>query len=42
MEEFNMEKFKQAIENEKLTREEFLPLWNEFKESLNSGKIRVA
>ena len=37
-----MEKFKQAIENEKLTREEFLPLWNEFKESLNSGKIRVA
>lgn len=37
-----MEKYIKMIENEKLTREEFLPVWSEFKKDLNSGKIRVA
>lgn len=37
-----MEKYIEMLENENLTREEFLPVWNEFKQDLNKGKIRVA
>lgn len=37
-----MENYLKLLENEKLTREEFLPVWEEFKNDLNSGKIRVA
>ncbi len=38
-----MEKqYVQMIEKEGLTREEFLPVWKEFKRQLNNGEIRVA
>ena len=37
-----MEKYMKNLENKDLTREEFLPIWKEFKEDLNTGKIRVA
>ena len=37
-----MKKYIEMIEKENLTREEFLPLWNEFKQDLNKGNIRVA
>lgn len=37
-----MEKYISMCEKENLTREEFLPVWKEFKEDLNNGKIRVA
>lgn len=37
-----MEKYMKILEKEDLTREEFLPIWKEFKEDLNTGKIRVA
>ena len=37
-----MEKYISMCSNENLTREEFLPVWDEFKKDLNSGKIRVA
>ena len=29
------------IEKEELTREEFLPVWKNFKDGLNKGEIRV-
>ena len=32
----------EMIEKENLTKEEFLPLWEKFKEGLNKGEIRVA
>ena len=34
------EKF--LVEQQNATREEFLPIWSEFKNDLNTGKIRVA
>ena len=37
-----MEKYIEILEKENLTREEFLPIWREFKQDLNMGKIRVA
>ncbi len=40
-----MEKYLNLIEKNKegkLTREEFMPVWQEFKTDLNTGKIRVA
>ena len=37
-----MEKYLEILEKENLTREEFMPPWEEFKKDLNSGKIRVA
>lgn len=37
-----MEKYLKMIENQNLTREEFLPVWQEFKKDLNTGKVRVA
>ncbi len=37
-----MNKYMEMINNEELTREEFLPVWKEFKNDLNTGKIRVA
>lgn len=37
-----MKKYIDLLEKEELTREEFLPIWKEFKEDLNSGKVRVA
>lgn len=37
-----MEKYQELINNENLTREEFLPVWQEFKQDLNIGKVRVA
>lgn len=37
-----MEKYIDMLDKKDLTREEFLPVWKEFKEDLNSGKIRVA
>ena len=37
-----MEKYIEILEKENLTREEFLPIWKEFKQDLNAGKIRVA
>ena len=37
-----MEKYISILENENLTREEFLPIWKEFKNDLNTGKVRVA
>lgn len=37
-----MEKYISMCENKNLTREEFLPAWNEFKQELNKGQIRVA
>lgn len=37
-----MHKYLDILEKEDLTREEFMPVWEEFKKDLNSGKIRVA
>ncbi len=37
-----MEKYIKMLETENLTREEFLPVWQEFKKDLNCGKVRVA
>lgn len=37
-----MQKYEEIIKNNQITREEFLPLWEEFKNDLNYGKIRVA
>lgn len=37
-----MEKYLKLLEDENLTRMDFMPVWEEFKEDLNSGKIRVA
>ena len=37
-----MDKYLNMLEKEDLTREEFMPVWEEFKKDLNSGKIRVA
>ena len=37
-----MEKYFEILKKEKLTREEFLPIWKVFKQDLNNGKIRVA
>lgn len=37
-----MTQYEKFLENEKATREEFLPIWNEFKKDLNYGNIRVA
>lgn len=34
--------FLKKVEEGKGTREEFLPIWDEFKKDLNTGKIRVA
>ncbi len=35
-------KFQKFLKKENATREEILPMWTEFKEELNCGKIRVA
>ena len=37
-----MEKYLELIEREDLTKEEFMPIWKEFKQDLNLGKVRVA
>ena len=37
-----MDKYLKMLENENLTRKEFMPVWEEFKKDLNSGKVRVA
>ena len=37
-----MDKYLETLEKENLTKEEFIPIWEEFKKDLNSGKIRVA
>lgn len=37
-----MEKYLEMLKKENLTREEFMPVWKEFKNDLNSGKVRVA
>ncbi len=37
-----MDKYISMLEKENFTREEFLPVWKEFKEDLNTGKTRVA
>ncbi len=37
-----MEKYIKLCDRNDLTREEFLPIWKEFKNDLNSGKVRVA
>lgn len=37
-----MEKYLEMLKKESLTREEFMPVWEEFKKDLNSGKVRVA
>lgn len=37
-----MKKYEEFLKKENVTREEFLPLWKEFKNDLNQGKIRVA
>ncbi len=37
-----MEKYLEMLKKEELTREEFLPVWEEFKKDLNNGKVRVA
>ena len=37
-----MDKYLNMIEKENLTKKEFMPVWEEFKKDLNSGKIRVA
>ena len=37
-----MDKYLNILEMEKITREEFLIVWNEFKKDLNKGNIRVA
>ncbi len=37
-----MEKYIKLLKKENLTREEFLPVWEEFKKDLNQGKVRVA
>lgn len=35
-------KYQEFLQKETATREEFLPLWSEFKNDLNTGKVRVA
>lgn len=37
-----MNEYMKILEQENLTREEFLPVWKNFKSDLNSGKVRVA
>ena len=37
-----MNKYLEMLKKENLTREEFMPVWEEFKKDLNSGKVRVA
>ena len=37
-----MDKYLEMLEKENLTKEEFMPVWEEFKKDLNSGKVRVA
>ena len=37
-----MEKYLEMLKKGELTREEFLPVWEEFKKDLNNGKVRVA
>lgn len=37
-----MEKYLEMLKKEDLTREEFLPVWKEFKSDLNKGNVRVA
>ena len=37
-----MDKYLNMLEKENLSKEEFMPVWEEFKKDLNSGKIRVA
>ena len=37
-----MEKYLKMLEDENLTREDFMPVWEEFKHDLNTGKVRVA
>ena len=37
-----MEKYIELLNKENITRKEFLPIWNEFKKDLNTGKVRVA
>ena len=37
-----MDKYLETLEKENLKKEEFIPIWEEFKKDLNSGKIRVA
>lgn len=34
--------YQNLLESQNINREEFLPIWEEFKRDLNSGKIRVA
>ncbi len=37
-----MEKYLEILKKENLTREEFMPVWEEFKSDLNKGIVRVA
>lgn len=37
-----MTKYEEFLNKENATREEFLPIWAEFKKDLNNGKVRVA
>lgn len=37
-----MDKYLEMLEKENLTKEEFMPVWEEFKKDLNTGKVRVA
>ena len=37
-----MEKYLEMLKKEDLTREEFIPVWKEFKSDLNKGNVRVA
>ena len=37
-----MDKYLKLLEKNNLTREEFLPVWQEFKKDLNLGNVRVA
>lgn len=37
-----MEKYLEILKKENLTREEFMPVWEEFKSDLNKGNVRVA
>ena len=37
-----MDKYLEMLEKENLTKEEFMPVWEELKKDLNTGKVRVA
>lgn len=37
-----MTKYKEFLAKQEATREEFLPIWSEFKNDLNNGTVRVA